>query len=117
MRRIGLFLSLAGLTAATSLGVMSAPARADTSVQAPFCDSFGSAIDCFIVSPAVPAGVTPTWTIWTFHANPQQWSVVSGGLWQGCTPGWAYSVSYSYTSGGVTYTSDSSDPVCIAVYP
>lgn len=117
MRRIALFLSLTGLAAATSLAAMSAPARADTSVPAPFCDSFGSVVDCFIGSPPIPAGVTPTWTIWTFHANPQQWSVTSGGLWQGCTPGWDYSVYYSYTSGGVTYTSDSNDVVCTQFYP
>lgn len=111
MRRLITLLPVAGLAAATFLGTASITAYASVSVPAPSCDSFSSEIDC--LESSSPAGVTVTWSLFSHNHLPPSWTV-SGGreLVIGCVPGWAYTISYSYTSGGVTYQSLGTGLLC-----
>ena len=115
MRRLAFLAAVLALAAPGLAAVglaTAAPAAASVSVPAPTCDSFSSEIDCYELSS--PSGVSVTWYFHQSNYIPPNWTITGhSSVTQGCNPGWAYQVYYSYVSGGVTYISTNSDLVCV----
>jgi hypothetical protein len=106
---------LAGIvTAATlaTLGVVTATAGpASASVPGPECDSGGSRITCEAIG-----GVAPiTWTVTvrqSGYSNTFSFTTANNLYSAGCAAHQVFTVSFAFTSGGVTQTSAPTTIAC-----
>jgi hypothetical protein len=114
MRRIVVLTSVAALTVSGLLTASMGTALASGSAPAPRCTSQNSQIACF---PSVP--VSPvTWTETISQYGTSYTSTFSAPSIRGaCSVGAGYSVSYSYVSGGVTFSSPVTTIVCSKLPP
>jgi hypothetical protein len=115
MRRIAVLSSLA-LAVPALLGLNAGVAAADVSVPAPDCSSWASQFACDAASPVSPI----TWTMRiTGLGIGTTTSSFSGPtlLHSGCELRANYTFSFSYVSGGVTFTSGTSSFQCTANPP
>jgi hypothetical protein len=114
MRRITLLSTLA-LAVPALLGLNAGAAAADGTAPAPECDSFSSTFSC---EAAVPVS-SVTWTMTIRILGTSNTSTFPGPtiLHSGCEVRAAYTFSYTYVSGGVTFDSPTSRFVCAAGPP
>ncbi|HEU5331354.1 MAG TPA: hypothetical protein VFU73_01280 [Actinocrinis sp.] len=113
MRRIAVRTSLAVLVPAL-LAINAGVAAAD-SAPAPDCESSSSQFFCDAASPVSPVTWTQTISIFGFSST----STFSGPtiLHSGCELRAAYTFSFTYVSGGVTFTSGSTRFICTSSPP
>lgn len=114
MRRL-LALSSLALAVPALLALSGGAASASGTAPAPDCESFSSTFFCDADSPVTPVTWTQTITIFGTVST----STFSGPtfLHSGCELRAAYTFSFSYVSGGVTFTSGSSRFLCTSNPP
>lgn len=113
MRRIATLLSAVFLPLLFVLIPVTA-AQAAVTVNMPGCGSFylgyHSKLDC--MESSSPAGVTVTWTL-EYYGHPQWNTQGTSSLIIVCVGDQTYTVSFGYTSGGVTYSSNAAEVDCL----
>jgi hypothetical protein len=109
MRRILALSSIAALAVSGMLAAGAGTARASASAPAPECDSYNSQIFCDAFAPVSPVTWTETITQYGISYTSTFPAVSIRG---GCSVGARYSESYTYVSGGVTYSSPVASVLC-----
>jgi hypothetical protein len=114
MRRIVTLLSAVSLPVLLVL-IPAAAAQAAVTVNAPSCSSYYNPSNSLgmlkCVESSSPAGVTVTWT-WA-SALGKDTKAGTSTLIAGCLGGLPYTASFSYTSGGVAYSSKTGEVNCV----